>query len=154
MSLGSAEYLPERTDIGVFIKIIQPSVTVIEKSKLQRLLDSSSLGCTFIQTELNMLEEVKVNWKVVASNMSAQLTGTLADFLSSKLYQIQFEKTQSHNVTIDNQTFVILPYKFTFAFENQKSNKMQLEALQEQAAVVGSIASLGAGSSPVANDVV
>ena len=106
-----------------------------------------------MQTETGIAEEVKADWIVAATNMSAQLTVTLIDFLSSKRYTIQIRQIQGQKLTIENKIFYVLPYSFSFPYENTKPDKTTIESTKSQAAVVGSLASLGTGSSPATNQV-
>ena len=107
-----------------------------------------------MKTETGEPELVKADWLLAASNMSAQLTVTLTDFLSSKLYQINFQRDEKLKVTVNNKIYFILKYNSSFPYENTKADKKIMESLQTQAAVVGGIASLGASSSPATNEVI
>ena len=107
-----------------------------------------------MQAETGTVEEVKTDWIIGTSNMSAQLTVTLTDFLSSKLYQINFQRDEKLKVTVDNKVYFILKYNSSFPYENTKADKKIMESLQTQAAVVGGIASLGASSSPATTEVI
>ena len=80
-----------------------------------------------MQTETSMIEEVKADWIIGASKMSSQLSVTLKDFLSSKLYSIQIQKSQIQTVIVKNKIFYVLPYSFSFPYENTKPDKTTIE---------------------------
>ena len=81
-----------------------------------------------MQTETSMIEEVKADWIIAASNMSSQLSVTLTDFLSSKLYSIQIKNSQIQKVIVENKIYYIKPYNFTFPYQNTKTDKKTIEA--------------------------
>ena len=83
-----------------------------------------------MQTETSMIEEVKADWIIGASNMSSQLSVTLTDFLSSKLYSIQIRKSQIQKVVVENKIYYIAPYSFTFPYQNTKTNQKTIEAIK------------------------
>ena len=80
-----------------------------------------------MQTETSMIEEVKANWIIGASNMSSQLSVTLIDSLSSKLYSIQIRNSQIQTVTVESKIYNIAPYSFSFPYENTKTDKKTIE---------------------------
>ena len=81
-----------------------------------------------MQTETSTIEEVKTVWIIGASNMSSQLSVTLIDSLSSKLYSIQIRKIDIQKVTVDSKIYYIAPYNFTFPYQNTKTDKKTIEA--------------------------
>ena len=81
-----------------------------------------------MQTETSMIEEVKADWIIGASNMSAQLSVTLTDFLSSKLYSIQISKSYTQKFVVERKIYYITPYNFSFPYQNTKTDKKTIEA--------------------------
>ena len=81
-----------------------------------------------MQTETSTIEEVKAVWIIGASNMSSQLSVTLTDSLSSKLYSIQIRNSQIQKVIVESKFYYIAPYNFTFPYENTKTDKKTIEA--------------------------
>ena len=80
-----------------------------------------------MQIETSTIEEVKADWIIGASNMSSQLSVTLIDSLSSKLYSIQIRQSQIKTVIVDNKFYYIAPYNFTFPYQNTKNDKETIE---------------------------
>ena len=80
-----------------------------------------------MQTETSMIEEVKADWIIAASNMSSQLSVTLTDSLGSKLYLIQIQCSKIQKVTVDSKIYYIAPYSFSFPYENTKTDKKTIE---------------------------
>ena len=81
-----------------------------------------------MQIETSMIEEVKADWIIGASNMSSQLSVILTDSLSSKLYSIQISKSQTQKVVVERKIYYIAPYNFTFPYQNTKTDKKTIEA--------------------------
>ena len=81
-----------------------------------------------MQIETSMIEEVKADWIIGASNMSSQLSVTLTDFLSSKLYSIQIQSIQIQKVIVESKIYNIAPYNFSFPYENTKTDKKTIDA--------------------------
>ena len=80
-----------------------------------------------MQTETSMIEEVKADWIIGASNMSSQLSVTLTDFLSSKFYSIQIRQSQTQTVIVESKIYYIAPYSFTFPYQNTKTDKKTIK---------------------------
>ena len=83
-----------------------------------------------MQTETSMIEEVKADWIIGASNMSSQLSVTLTDFLSSKLYTIQIQSIEIKTAIVENKIYYIKPYSFSFPYENTKTDKKTMENIK------------------------